>query len=82
MGDRFGYFLAVEDMVAFGVDGGATDTCGKIGRWVDIQMELALEGDGEEVAGDAVGLIAAAHCNELVGQRRNEKFREMETEIC
>jgi hypothetical protein len=52
-------------------------------------MELALEGDGEEIAGDAVGLIVAAHCNEWVGRRCDdrlgrrcdEKFREMETEI-
>jgi hypothetical protein len=68
----FGYFLAVEDVMAFGVDGGAADACGKIGRSVDVKMELALEGDGEEVAWDAVGLVAAAHCDERVGRRRDE----------
>lgn len=68
----FGYFFAVENVVAFGVDGSATDACGEIGRWVNVEMELALEGDGKEVAWDAVGLVAAAHCDERVRRRRDK----------
>jgi hypothetical protein len=43
------HFFAVENVGTFGIDGGPADANGEVGAGVDVKMEFALEGDGEEV---------------------------------
>jgi hypothetical protein len=65
-----------------GVDGGPAYANREVGTGVDVEVEFAFEGDGEEVTGDAMGFIAAGHADEWVGGRGDEDFGKVVEEIC
>ena len=62
----FGDAGAVEDVLAFGINGCAAEAEGEVGWGEDIEMELVFQSNGEEIVGPSVGFSATRHCDEGV----------------
>lgn len=73
----FRNFLAVEYVVALGIDGAATEASGEVGGRKDVQIELLLEANEEEITGFAVCFYTSGHGDERVGGGRDEDFGEV-----